>query len=171
MLLSPTFTDHCQGQLLLSRKNHLSNRLLGFHHLCQYVPEHFDYELVNLYSVTHHIFPTLLWDIQFGLFRFRSPLLTESLVDFSSSSYSDASLRTVRSPKLKHGSSWRGLIRTSWNQRSHAPTPGLSQLATSFFAYQAESSSNRRHCTSTLPRLDILLVLILYGLREFQRTM
>ena len=71
-------------------------------------------------------------------------------IDFSSSSYSDASLRTVRPPKLKHGSSRRDLIRISWNQRSHAPTPGLSQLATSFIAYQAESSSNRRLCTSAL---------------------
>ena len=43
----------------------------------------------------------LPWQIQFGLFRFRSPLLAESRVDFSSSSYSDASLRTVRSPKRK----------------------------------------------------------------------
>ena len=69
-------------------------------------------------------------------------------IDFFSSSYSDASLRTVRPPKLKQGSIKRDLIRTSWDHRSHAPTPGLSQLATSFFTYQAESSSNRRLCTS-----------------------
>jgi hypothetical protein len=69
-------------------------------------------------------------------------------IDFFSSSYSDASLRTVRPPKLKQGSVKRDLIRTSWDHRSHAPTPGLSQLATSFFTYQAESSSNRRLCTS-----------------------
>ena len=148
MLLSPTFTGHCQGQLLSLEKNHSFRRLLGFHHLCQYVPEHFDYEQIILYSITHHISIALLQQIQFGLFRFRSPLLTESRVDFFSSSYSDASLRTVRPPMLKHGSSRRDLIQTSWDQRSHAPTPGLSQLATSFFAYQAESSSNRRLCTS-----------------------
>ena len=107
--------------------------------------------------MAHHISATLLQHIQFGLFRFRSPLLAESLVDFSSSSYSDASLRTVRSPKLKHGSSRRDLIRKSWNQRSHAPTPGLSQLATSFIAYQAESSSNRRLCTSALSIVNWIL--------------
>jgi hypothetical protein len=69
-------------------------------------------------------------------------------IDFSSSSYSDASLRTVRPPKRKQGSVKRDLIRRSWDLRSHAPTPGLSQLATSFITYQAESSTNRRLCTS-----------------------
>ncbi|GEM_PF-3805939 len=68
-------------------------------------------------------------------------------IDFSSSSYSDASLRTVRPPKRKQGSVKRDLIRKSRDRRSHAPTPGLSQLATSFITYQAESSSNRRLCT------------------------
>ena len=52
-------------------------------------------------AIAHHISTTLPWQIQFGLFRFRSPLLAESRVDFSSSSYSDASLRTVRPPKRK----------------------------------------------------------------------
>ena len=70
-------------------------------------------------------------------------------IDFSSSSYSDASLRTVRPPQRKQGSVKRDLIRKSWVQRSHAPTPSLSQLATSFIAYQAESSTNRRLCTSS----------------------
>ena len=69
-------------------------------------------------------------------------------IDFSSSSYSDASLRTVRPPRRKQGSTKRDPIRISWDQRSHAPTPGLSQLATSFITYQAESSTNRRLCTS-----------------------
>jgi hypothetical protein len=70
-------------------------------------------------------------------------------IDFFSSSYSDASLRTVRSPKPKRqGSIKRDLIRKSRGRRSHAPNPGLSQLATSFFTYQAESSTNRRLCTS-----------------------
>ena len=105
--------------------------------------------------MTHHISIFLRIQIQFGLFRFRSPLLTESRIDFSSSSYSDASLRTVRSSKLKHGSVKRDLIRRSWVQRSHAPTPSLSQLATSFIAYQAESSSNRRLCTSLFIRSQL----------------
>jgi len=51
-------------------------------------------------------------------------------------------------PSFKEGSVKRDLIRTSWDRRSRAPTPGLSQQATSFFAYQAESSTNRRLCTS-----------------------
>ena len=71
-------------------------------------------------------------------------------IDFFSSSYSDASLRTVRPPRRKQGSVKRDLIRRSWDLRSHAPTPGLSQLATSFITYQAESSTNRRLCTSFL---------------------
>ena len=80
-------------------------------------------------------------------------------IDFFSSSYSDASLRTVRPPKRKQGSIKRDLIRRSWDQRSHAPTPGLSQLATSFITYQAESSTNRRLCTSLLL---VLLAIVNY---------
>ena len=47
-------------------------------------------------------------------------------------------------PSEKQGSVKRDLIRKSRDQRSHALTPGLSQLATSFIAYQAESFPNRR---------------------------
>jgi hypothetical protein len=47
-------------------------------------------------------------------------------------------------PSEKQGSVKRDLIRRSRDQRSHALPPGLSQLATSFFAYQAESFPNRR---------------------------
>ena len=50
-------------------------------------------------------------------------------------------------PSVKQGSVKRDLIRKSWDQRSHAPTPSLSQLATSFITYQAESFPNRRLCT------------------------
>ena len=39
-------------------------------------------------------------------------------------------------------------IRRSAGQRMLAPNRSLSQLATSFITYQAESSSNRRLCTS-----------------------
>ena len=84
----------------------------------------------------------LVWALPFSL------AATNGIsIDFSSSSYSDASLRTVRPPRRKQGSIKRDLIRISWDQRSHAPTPGLSQLATSFITYQAESSTNRRLCT------------------------
>ncbi len=47
-------------------------------------------------------------------------------------------------PSEKQGSVKRDLIRRSRDQRSHALPPGLSQLATSFIAYQAESFPNRR---------------------------
>ena len=50
-------------------------------------------------------------------------------------------------PSEKQGSVKRDLIRKSRDQRSHALPPGLSQLATSFIAYQAESFPNRRLCT------------------------
>jgi hypothetical protein len=50
-------------------------------------------------------------------------------------------------PSVKRGSVKRDLIRKSWDQRSRAPTPSLSQLATSFITYQAESFPNRRLCT------------------------
>ena len=50
-------------------------------------------------------------------------------------------------PSEKQGSVKRDLIRKSWDQRSLALPPGLSQLATSFIAYQAESFPNRRLCT------------------------
>ncbi len=84
----------------------------------------------------------LVWALPFSL------AATNGIsIDFSSSSYSDASLRTVRPPRRKQGSIKRDPIRISWDQRSHAPTPGLSQLATSFITYQAESSTNRRLCT------------------------
>jgi hypothetical protein len=52
-------------------------------------------------------------------------------------------------PSEKQGSVKRDLIRKSRDQRSHALPPGLSQLATSFIAYQAESFPNRRLRTIT----------------------
>src|SRR5919204_6029287 len=52
-------------------------------------------------------------------------------------------------PSEKQGSVKRDLIRRSRDQRSHALPPGLSQLATSFIAYQAKSFPNRRLCTIT----------------------
>jgi hypothetical protein len=101
MLLSPVVTGHCQGQLLSLWQNPVPLCLRGYHPLRQHVPEHFSSENSILYAIAHHISTALPRQIQFGLFRFRSPLLAESRVDFSSSSYSDASLRTVRPPKRK----------------------------------------------------------------------
>ena len=99
------------------------------------------------YNAPHLCYVTItdsVWALPFSL------AATNGIsIDFSSSSYSDASLRTVRPPQRKQGSVKRDLIRRSWVLRSHAPTPSLSQLATSFITYQAESSTNRRLCTSS----------------------
>ena len=60
-------------------------------------------------------------------------------------------------PSEKQGSVKRDLIRRSRDQRSHALPPGLSQLATSFITYQAESFPNRR--LRTIPGTPFLLLL------------
>ncbi len=121
MLLSPIVTGHCQGQLLLLWQNPIPLCLRGFHPLRQHVPEHFSSENGILYAIAHHISTTLPCQIQFGLFRFRSPLLAESRVDFSSSSYSDASLRTVRPPKRKA---------RECKERPHSEIPGSTVACT-----------------------------------------
>src|ERR687888_595371 len=121
MLLSPIFTGHCQGQILLLQQNPSLLRLRGYHPLRQHVPEHFSSEDSILYAIAHHISATLPWQIQFGLFRFRSPLLAKSRVDFSSSSYSDASLRTVRPPKRKA---------RECKERPHSEIPGSAVACT-----------------------------------------
>ena len=148
MLLSPVVTGHCQGQLLLLWQNPVLHCLRGYHPLCQHVPEHFSSEnSIQRHSTPHPYHVAVagsVWALPFSL------AATSGIsIDFSSSSYSDASLRTVRPPKRKQGSVKRDLIRKSRDRRSLAPTPGLSQLATSFITYQAESSSNRRLCTCT----------------------
>jgi hypothetical protein len=60
-------------------------------------------------------------------------------------------------PSETQGSVKRDLIRRSRDQRSHALPPGLSQLAPSFIAYQAESFPNRR--LRTIPGTPFLLLL------------
>jgi hypothetical protein len=70
----------------------------------------------------------------FGLFRFRSPLLTESLLVFFSSAYLDVSVQRVCDFWL-HVFNLQGCpIRTSTDQRSFAPPRSFSQLTTSFVA-------------------------------------
>jgi hypothetical protein len=90
----------------------------------------------------------LPWQIQFGLFPFRSPLLGKSLLIFF-----PRGTQMLHFPRfdlyylcsrvcLTH----RIPIRRSQDQRSHAPTLSLSQLATSFISSQAKPSFNwRRH--------------------------
>ena len=75
----------------------------------------------------------------FGLFRFRSPLLTESHVVFSSSGYLDVSVHRVPFPELWIGSgttevflSQVSLIRRSPDRWVFAPPRSFSQLITSF---------------------------------------
>lgn len=71
---------------------------------------------------------------RFGLFRVRSPLLTESLLVFFSSAYLDVSVRQVRDYCL-HAFSVKGCpIRTSTDLWSFAPPRRFSQLTTSFVA-------------------------------------
>jgi hypothetical protein len=151
MLLSPVVTGHCQGQLLLLWQNPVPLRLRGYHPLSQHVPEHFSSENSILYAIAHHISTTLPWQIQFGLFRFRSPLLAESRLISLPRPTQMLHFGQFALPSEKQGSVKRDLIRKSWDHRSRAPTPGLSQLATSFITYQAESFPNRRLCTITGP--------------------
>jgi hypothetical protein len=151
MLLSPIVTGHCQGQLLLLWQNPVPLRLRGYHPLSQHVPEHFSSENSILYAIAHHISTTLPWQIQFGLFRFRSPLLAESRLISLPRPTQMLHFGQFALPSEKQGSVKRDLIRKSWDHRSRAPTPGLSQLATSFITYQAESFPNRRLCTITGP--------------------
>src|SRR5919108_6513314 len=147
MLLSPIVTGHCQGQILLLWQNPIPLRLRGYHPLRQHVPEHFSSRNSILYAIAHHISTTLPQQIQFGLFRFRSPLLAESLLISFPRPTQMLHFGRFALPSEKQGSARRDLIRKSWDQRSHALPPGLSQLATSFIAYQAESFPNRRLCT------------------------
>jgi hypothetical protein len=73
-------------------------------------------------------------------------------VDFSSSPYSDASLREVHhrtiSGSITQVLPWvRSLIRVSSDRRPHASPRGLSQLATPFIVTQAKPSTRWRRCT------------------------
>lgn len=100
MLLSPIVTGHCQGQLLLLWQNPVPHCLRGYHPLCQHVPEHFSSEnSIQRHSTPHPYHVTMagsVWALPFSL------AATSGIsIDFSSSSYSDASLRTVRPPKRK----------------------------------------------------------------------
>ena len=80
---------------------------------------------------------------RFGLLPFRSPLLGESRLDFLSCWYLDGSLPSVSRActilfmHARQSSRLAGYpIRTSGLRRIFAPTPGFSQLVTSFFAWQ-----------------------------------
>ena len=71
--------------------------------------------------------------IRFGLCCVHSPLLTASHIDFSSCPYADVSTQGVPDLYQINCKMQLGVpIRTSRDQRFHAPPPGLSQLGTSF---------------------------------------
>ena len=75
----------------------------------------------------------------FGLFRVRSPLLTESLFIFSSYGYLDVSVPHVR-PRVRvcRGRASTGCpIRTSPDLGVFATPRSFSQLITSFFAFES----------------------------------
>ena len=71
---------------------------------------------------------------RFGLFRVRSPLLTESLLVFFSSAYLDVSVQRVCDYCLYVFNIKGFPIRTSTDLRSFAPPRCFSQLTTSFVA-------------------------------------
>lgn len=81
----------------------------------------------------------LPWQIQFGLFPFRSPLLGKSqLISFPRRT---KMLQFRRFDLRRYCSgvylTYKILIRTFRDHRVLAPTPDLSQLATSFISPQA----------------------------------
>ena len=100
MLLSPVVTGHCQGQLLLLWQNPVSHCLRGYHPLRQHVPEHFSSENGVQRHSTPHLYHVAVADSVWAL-PFSLAATSGISIDFSSSSYSDASLRTVRPPKRK----------------------------------------------------------------------
>ena len=104
----------------------------------------------------------LLW-IRFALFRFQSPLLTESLLlslPVATKMFQFTTLlhqnKLVRNPKVS-----RSRIKESPHQHSHAVTRGLSQLATPFISSQAKPFTKRRLTTSSVK------VFFLYNSKKF----
>ena len=100
MLLSPIFTGHCQGQLLWIQRNPISICLRGYHPLFRYIPVHFSSgcgipcAITSTPHLCHVAMADSVWAVPLSL------AATNGIsIDFSSSSYSDASLRTVRPPK------------------------------------------------------------------------
>ena len=75
----------------------------------------------------------------FGLFRVRSPLLTESLFIFSSYGYLDVSVPHVRLPYGMAGLQPAGLPHSDIpGSRAICASPGFSQLITSFVASESQ---------------------------------
>jgi hypothetical protein len=79
--------------------------------------------------------PKQLW---FGLFPVRSPLLRESLFVFSSSGYLDVSVLRVCVFRQYHFMILGCPIRKSTDQWIFPPTRSLSQVITSFIAFESQ---------------------------------
>ena len=78
--------------------------------------------------------PTLPKQDWFGLFRFRSPLLSESLIIFSSSGYLDVSVPQVRS-LAGTSKRWVSPFGNPRIKASLQAPRGLSHVTTSFIAF------------------------------------
>jgi hypothetical protein len=103
-------------------------RLQDFHLLRLFFPKH---SAIFVWSISQSYNPNVHahW---FGLLRFRSPLLTESLLVFFSSSYLDVSVQRVYDYCLYVFNIAGCPIRTHTDQRLFAPPRIFSQLTTSF---------------------------------------
>ena len=117
-------------------------RLRGFHPLCLTVPSH-SANLRLSSALSCALQPHICLHIWFGLLPVRSPLLGESHLDFFSCWYLDGSLpsvchvHTIYSCARGSHSRLSGYpIRKSRDQGLLAAPPRLSQLSTSFFAWQ-----------------------------------
>jgi hypothetical protein len=119
----------------------------------------------TLWNISHRgpTTPELPKQFWFGLFRFRSPLLSESLIIFSSSGYLDVSVLRVCSFRWLVFNQPGCPIRKSTDQRLCAPSRSLSQLITSFIA--SASQGIRR-----LPLITFLIRLLYMFIPICQRT-
>ena len=105
-------------------------RLRGYHPLWHFFPK---VSAKNILSTAQSYNPDEHAH-RFGLFRVRSPLLTESLLVFFSSAYLDVSVQRVHDYCLYVFNIKGFPIRTSTDLRSFAPPRCFSQLTTSFVA-------------------------------------
>ena len=115
--------------------HYVSLRVRDYHPLWSTFPSLF-------YFVTHKLItqsynPRSAVTTWFGLFRVRSPLLTESLLFFSSSRYLDVSVLRVCSPGYYTFNLVGCPIRTSSDHSLFATPRSLSQLITSFVASES----------------------------------
>ena len=88
-------------------------------------------------DLSHHIFFRFPWRIQFVLCRVRSTLLTASLL--LSFPLPTKMFQFGRFPLLTEHPKIGSPIRQSWVLRMHAPRPGISLLAATFFSTSSQA--------------------------------